>query len=198
MTLLDVECVVDIHLSSFIGFFLSSMGASFLKVFYQGVLFDKGCIAFVIERDQRISGFVVGTSQPAGFYKRVLARDWLRLLLACVVPVLKQPLTSWRLVRRLLKAQQTQYHPDEAFLMSIAVSPFSQGLGIGQQLVAAFLEEAKNVGISSVGLTTDKLDNERVNQFYLQAGFTCTRSFCTPEGRQMNEYLIDLPVQQAP
>jgi GNAT superfamily N-acetyltransferase len=59
-------------------------------------------------------------------------------------------------------------------------------------LVNAFLEEAAKRGLRQVDLTTDKLNNDSVNAFYLRLGFVCSRCFVTAEGREMNEYSIDL------
>jgi len=43
-----------------------------------------------------------------------------------------------------------------------------------------------------VDLTTDYMNNDSVNQFYTKLGFRCTRTIATPEGRKMNEYVLDL------
>jgi len=76
--------------------------------------------------------------------------------------------------------------------MSIAVLPERQGQGIGQALVRAFLSEAARRGLNKVNLTTDRVANDAANVFYQRLGFVCRRHFVTPEGRQMNEYVIDL------
>ena len=47
-------------------------------------------------------------------------------------------------------------------------------------------------GVSSVSLTTDRDNNERTNDFYQKLGFELARTYVTPEGRAMNEYLIQL------
>ncbi|RLC98294.1 MAG: GNAT family N-acetyltransferase, partial [Chloroflexota bacterium] len=73
-----------------------------------------------------------------------------------------------------------------------AVLPAEQGKGIGQKLVHAFLKRASMQGARQVDLTTDLDDNEGTNLFYRQLGFRLERSFTTPEGREMNQYLIDL------
>lgn len=192
MILTDVEQVVDIHLSSFTGFFLSSMGVSFLKIFYEAALFDNASIAFVVEQEQRIFGFVAGTTQPEGFYKRILGRNWYRFLLACVVPILKQPLTALRLMQRLLMVRENQHQVNQALLLSIAVSPTNQGRGLGGQLLKAFIQESRKHGLSSVKLTTDAQGNEPVNRFYQKNGFELFRTYVGPENREMNEYITSL------
>jgi ribosomal protein S18 acetylase RimI-like enzyme len=76
--------------------------------------------------------------------------------------------------------------------MSVAVAPEAQGQRMGQVLVKAFLEEAVRRGLKHVDLTTDKNNNDSVNQFYQRMGFRVSRTFVTPEGREMNEYVIDV------
>ena len=76
--------------------------------------------------------------------------------------------------------------------MSIAVSPEFQGRGIGKQLVEAFCQELASRGEPAVCLTTDRDHNEAVNRFYQRLNFKLVRSFITPEGRAMNEYVRNL------
>lgn len=188
MRLSDLDSVVDIHLSSFAGFFLSFMGPPFLREFYKSTLRDETSIALVSGQANEVSGFVVGTTEPCGFYRRTILKHWYRFLLASLIPILEKPQTILRLLRRLLMTTQADYVANEALLMSIAVDPQEQGRGLGKRLVEGFLMEAKRRGAISISLTTDKLNNERVNRFYSQSGFICARSFTTSEGRQMNEY----------
>lgn len=55
-----------------------------------------------------------------------------------------------------------------------------------------FLEESANRGLKHIDLTTDKNNNDSANQFYQNQGFQVSRTFVTPEGREMNEYMIDV------
>ena len=76
--------------------------------------------------------------------------------------------------------------------MSIAVHPEFQGRGVGTQLVEAFCQELAERGAPAVCLTTDRDNNEATNQFYQRLNFKLARSFITPEGRAMNEYVRNL------
>jgi ribosomal protein S18 acetylase RimI-like enzyme len=76
--------------------------------------------------------------------------------------------------------------------MSIAVNPDEQSRGVGKELVKGFLEEAKKRGLHQVDLTTDAIGNEAVNHFYQSLGFELERTYTTPDGRVMNEYLFNL------
>ena len=192
MDLEDLSFVVDIHLAAFMGFFLSSMGKQFLREFYNSVLLDETHIAFVCQNKVNILGFVAGTTQPFGFYKHAVKRRWWRFAFSALMPALKNPLIVPRLLRAIRKPKDVLCQPNRGTLMSIAVVPEAQGQGIGQVLVETFLEEAAKRGLKQIDLTTDKNNNDRVNQFYRSIGFRCLRTFSTPEGREMNEYIIDI------
>jgi len=198
MQIIDVKQVIAIHLSAFQGFFLTFLGSQFLQELYTAILADPTGIGFVCVYDKELNGFVVGTTQPSVLYGRLLARRWWRFGLACIIPILKNPFIIPRLLRAFRRPQEITPLPDSGTLMSIAVLPGMQGKGIGQSLVQAFLHESCIRGLKHVNLTTDFLNNESVNQFYSNLGFRCVRTIITPEGRKMNEYVIDLPVPRLP
>ena len=135
---------------------------------------------------------MAGSAQPAGFYRRLLRKRWWRFGAAALPAVLKKPSACLRLFRALAMPEQVTQASGRGTLMSIAVLPGAQSQGLGRSLVAAFLAEAARRGLRQVDLTTDKVNNDPVNAFYLRQGFSCSRSYCTPEGRAMNEYVIDL------
>jgi len=189
----NVKDVVDVHLSSFPGFFLSFLGSRFLSLFYSGICSAPEGIAFVYLNSAGITaGFVAGTSNPGGFYSRLLKRDWLKFALASIVPVLKRPSVIGRVARAVSHPSGNPIGNDIAGLFSIGVLPELQGTGAGKKLVQAFLNEAKQRGCTRVFLTTDRDNNEAVNSFYEKLGFEIERQYVTPEGRRMNEYWITL------
>lgn len=198
MTMGDCSAVVTIHLHSFQGFFLSFLGYHFLRELYSGILEDPSGIAFVFEDQGHITGFVAGTDHPAGFYRRLLRKRWWRFGFASLPALFKRPYVVLRLLRALAKPKQVTVEKGRGTLMSIAVLPDSQKKGIGSMLVRSFLKEATKRGLHQVDLTTDKLNNDPVNAFYLREGFSQLLSFVTTEGREMYEYVIDLPWKKFP
>jgi ribosomal protein S18 acetylase RimI-like enzyme len=76
--------------------------------------------------------------------------------------------------------------------MSIAVAPRAEGRGLGGKLVEAFCRAVLARGVRRISLTTDRVGNDRVNRFYEKQGFRLVRSYRTPEGRAMNEYIRDV------
>ena len=189
LILSDIRRVVAVHLSSFPGFFLSFLGCRFLSLFYSGICTAQEGIAFVYLNDAGVpAGFVAGTSNPGGFYSRLLKRDWLKFALASIVPVLKKPSVIGRVARAVSHPSDNPVGDDVAGLFSIGVLPELQGTGAGKKLVQAFLDEAKQRGCTRVFLTTDRDSNDAVNAFYSKLGFVVERQYVTPEGRNMNEY----------
>jgi ribosomal protein S18 acetylase RimI-like enzyme len=194
MTKRDIPAVVQVHQQSFVGFFLTFLGPTFLCELYTAVLIDPSGICFIVERQGNVIGFVIGTEQSVGLYRRLLYQRWWRFAVAAVRPLLSRPAILLRLLRAFsAHAAATQVNK-RGTLMSIAVLPDRQYSGVGKMLVKAFLQEAAHRGLYQVDLTTDRDHNEAANRFYQKLGFVCTRSFTTPEGRVMNEYVIDLPI----
>jgi glycosyltransferase involved in cell wall biosynthesis/ribosomal protein S18 acetylase RimI-like enzyme len=189
----DLEHVVAVHMESFQNFFLSQLGPGFLRVLYGSILEDGSGIALKHENQAGLDGFVFGTSEPQGFYRRLLQRRWPQFAAASLPALLRDPRILPRLLRALHNPHQFQAKANSALLMSVAVSQQAQGRGIGRQLVQAFLDEAFQRGLAAVTLTTDAANNEAVNAFYQGLGFYLSRTFKTPEGRLMNAYVHDRP-----
>lgn len=187
----DLDRIVEIHLESFPGFFLTFLGYDFLSLLYKGIQSDPDGIILVAESD-RIEGFVAGVLHQAGFYGRLLKKNKWAFAKAALGALAKRPSVAPRLVRALKRPAEARQSSAEACLMSIAVHTDSGSNGIGQQLVEAFCEELSQRGAPSVCLTTDQDKNEPVNRFYQRLGFHVSNTFITPEGRAMNEYLMVL------
>jgi ribosomal protein S18 acetylase RimI-like enzyme len=192
MTLEHVNDVVDIHYQSFYGYFLTFLGRDFLSQLYRSIVKDPSGIALVAVFEKRIVGFVAGTDHPADFYRRLLRNRWWRFGIAALPAIIKEPRSISRLLRALSMPKQVTAEQGRGTLMSIAVLPSEQKKGIGKPLVNAFLAEATERNLKQVDLLTDKKNNDDVNAFYVRQGFLCLRSFVTPEGREMNEYIYDL------
>jgi ribosomal protein S18 acetylase RimI-like enzyme len=189
----NIPRVVEIHLQSFPGYFLTFLGARFLSLYYAGICTAREGIAFIyVDATGSPAGFVAGTLDPRGFYSRLLRRDWIRFSLASLAAIVRKPSIVPRVARGLFHPSRNPGGKGIAGLYSIGVLPSLQGTGAGRKLVAAFLEEARSRGCGSVFLTTDRDGNDAVNVLYRKLGFRVERDFMTPEGRWMNEYWIEL------
>jgi ribosomal protein S18 acetylase RimI-like enzyme len=193
MQLDDLEQVVDVHLQSFPGFFLTFLGRDFLTLLYDQV--RREGVVLVACPNGCVDGFVAGVLQQGGFYRRLVERQKWAFARAAAAAAVRRPSICPRLLRALRRPAQAQQSAAEACLMSIAVRPEAARRGLGQQLVRAFCDELARRGAPAVCLTTDRVNNERPNRFYQQLGFQLSSTFVTPEGRAMNEYVISLPLK---
>lgn len=192
MKVSDVNACIGIHMQAFPGFFLTFLGPAFLKELYSAIVVDPSGIGLVAERDGQIKGFVIGTEHPSGLYTRLLRQRWWAFCWAALGPLLKKPAILPRLLRAFRKPKEDAGLEQCGMLMSIAVLPEEQGKNVGKQLVIDFLAQAAQRGLLYVNLTTDHQNNDYTNRFYQKLGFELCRTFVTPEGRQMNEYLFKL------
>ena len=183
MRLEDLDAVVNVHLLAFQTFFLSSLGPSFLRELYTGILEDSSGIAYVFDQNQKILGFISGTGQPSSFYRRLLLRRWWRFLLASISPVIRFPSFIPRLLRALTSPHQFQAPENSGIIMSIAVLPDVQGNGIGKSLMNVFLDEAYRRHLGKITLTTDKHNNENANTFYRNVAEPACESAKFPKKR---------------
>lgn len=188
----DIETVICIHLKSFKGFFLTFLGAGFLRILYSFILEYESGIAFVSIRDGSVVGFVAGTDNPFGFYTRAIRAKSLEFCMATLPAVLRRPTIVPRLLRALSKPADAVTFPSDCELMSIAVDSSFYGKGVGLELIEAFCDTALNRGCRNVTLTTDQEGNEGVNAFYERAGFKLDHCYKTREGRPMNYYIRSL------
>lgn len=198
MERIDVPAVVSLHMQTFPGFFLTFLGPRFLALLYLSILEEPDGVAFVaVEGDGGPVGFVAGVTQQARFYSRLARRHLWSFGLAAAGAVMKKPSIVPRLARGLRRSGETVESSAAACLMSIGVSPKAQGTGAGRRLVNAFADELRLRSIDRFCLTTDRDGNEPVNAFYRSLGFSVARTFTTPEGRIMNEYLMETPSNHA-
>jgi ribosomal protein S18 acetylase RimI-like enzyme len=183
--------VAELHRLAFPGFFLTSLGDAFLRLYYQELI-AQGQIAFVAEEGDRCVGVVVGSASPGAFYRNLLRRRLASFALASAPAAVRRPSSVGRILRALKKPGEAARPAGMATLMCVAVHPSHQGFGAGRRLVAQFLDEAASRGAIRADLTTDKHANEPANAFYRGLGFRLARELVTPEGRVLNEYEIDL------
>lgn len=191
----ELPGIVGIHLEAFPKFFLSFLGPRFLNLMYGGILADPGGVLHVAEEDHRLLGFVAGVERQAGFYRRLIKRHKWAFAAAALGALRRRPSIAPRLWRALRRPGEARQAAAEACLMSIAVSPQEAGRGLGRQLVLAFDQTLRERGLAAYCLTTDAKDNDRTNRFYAGLGFRLARTFRTPEGRVMNEYVK--PIREA-
>jgi ribosomal protein S18 acetylase RimI-like enzyme len=188
----DATQLALIHQESFHGFFLTSLGPRFLRLYYRALLgWPDGSGMVYVDRN-RIVGFAVGVVDLSSFYRHLLTRRGWQFALYALPRMSKAPTLLRRLRRAMSHPRQAVSRTRVATLTSVAVEPQAQGRDIGKQLIIAFLEEMQLRKVEEVNLTTDRRDNESVNRFYEKLGFSLERFYSTSEGREINEYAMRL------
>ncbi len=187
----DLLEIITIHKAAFPGFFLTMLGDRFLHELYRGFLNDSGSIFLIASQDEKQIGFVVGTTEPHGLFKRLLISRWYAFILAGFPGILRHTL---QIIRRFVAAITYRGEKPEGLekatlLSSIGILPQYSGLGVGRMLVDDFCQEAFSRGTKHVYLLTDRLGNEVANRFYLKCGFLLESSFMRSGGREMNRYI---------
>ena len=188
-TTADLPTIVDVHLASFSGFFLTFLGPRFLRILYRQMIEREVGVMLVCEEAGRVVGFAGGVTQQAGFYSQLVRHNVWSFGLASVGAVFRRPAILPRLLRALRRPGEARQSAADACLLSIGVDPAVQGKGIGRTLVDAVCKELRQKGCSAVCLTTDRCNNLKANRFYQGLGFSIAREYITPEGREMYEYV---------
>lgn len=136
-------------------------------------------------------GFAAGTSAPAVFFSELRRRRSLFFLMWALPALLRHPTV---VAQKLLSA--IFYRGDKpaaleagALLSSIAVRPDVVGKSVGKKLLHDFESEAFSRGVDFIYLTTDEVDNDRVNQFYKNNGYVVESTFRQGANRTMLRYI---------
>jgi len=174
----DVDAVVDVHCRAFPEYLLTHMGRPYLRHYYSAFLTDKCHYALVADVNEKLAGFVVGSTDVARLHTRVYRTNILTALGVAgrfvADPLLRRRLlaksahfgrTFDAMAHRTKQATPSAPSGVTTRLLSIGVSPDSQRMGIAQKLVDAFCEKLFADGIQTVGLSVRK-DNAQAIAFY--------------------------------
>lgn len=185
----DIDSIVQIHMDRFSSFFLTSLGKSFLKVFYRAFLKNPG-ILLVLEDGDAIKGFAAGSRDNRSFFKKLVKNNWWEFVFSGVQIFFTKPAALKRMAVNAGKSEKN--NPNFAELLSIAT--VKNNRGFGKQLVKAFEKEIalgndKNLPIS---LTTDFDNNEKAVQFYKDCGYEIYEIFESYQNRKMYRFIKNL------
>ena len=188
----DSQAIANLHFDSFKGFFLTSLGVSFLKIFYNAVLSNSKGLGVGIFYKGQLLGFAVGTSNKEGFYKTIFRSSGIDMFLKAFPKLITNPSKINRLVVTLMSSNKADYSASPS-LLSICVSGDTSFKGLGSKLIREFEKELAQNKYSTVVLTTDKHNNDYVNQFYIRNQYLCIHSFSQGR-REMNFYYKKLEI----
>lgn len=182
----ESKILADIHMESFKGFFLTSLGSHFLETYYKSCIKSNESIAIcAIDENEKMIGFTVGCLHSKGFHTRLIQQNLLAFVLQGLIIFFSKPKSIVRLFSNLGKYTDKNDNGNYAELLSIGVLPDYNGQGIGKELVKRFEEVAMNSGCSEIALTTDFYGNRKVLEFYKTTGYKIDCEFITYPKRRM-------------
>lgn len=178
--------LATIHLESFKGFFLTSLGERFLNTYYKFCLKSDESIAIcATDEYENLIGFSVGCVHSKGFHKRLIMQNLTAFALQGLFIFFSNPKAILRLCNNLGKNSDEKDDGNYAELLSIGVLPKHNGQGVGKELMKRFDEEAIIRGCAEIALTTDFNENNKVLEFYKNTGYKIYYEFITYPNRKM-------------
>lgn len=187
-----ISKVVDIHIRTFKGFFLTFLGKGFLKVLYSGYCSHKDSGLIVAKKQNQVVGFLAYSHNLSGFYKYLIKKKFFSFAWYSLGAFLRKPTVFLRLIRAFLKPGETKRKEKYVELSSIGVDPNYKSRGVGSMLIDELKSKVNFNEYGYVTLETDALNNEGANHFYQKNKFVIEREFETNEGRKMFEYRFRL------
>lgn len=186
-TINDVETIVKIHEQAFPDFFLTTLGKSFLCLYYKCMCNCDDAVTLCAEEEGELKGFATSSYYSHGFNTTLIKKNLFKFGLMGVELMFTKPKAILRLAKNLDKKAEGNAVEDNgeyAELYSIAVIPGNQGSGIGKKLLIA-TEEYVAKHNSKISLTTDYYNNEKTIGFYHSLGYQDYYEFVTYPNRRM-------------
>lgn len=180
--------IVQIHLNTFSGFFLTFMGKGFLKQMYSSYCDHINSNIYIATSNGKILGFLSYSSDMSGLYKFMIKKRLIPFAWYAFGAFLRKPKVFFRLIRAFLKPGESKREEKYIELSSIGVNPNEESKGIGTQLIQALINDTDFNEYEYISLETDAINNEKANYFYKKNGFKMHKEYETHEGRKMNEY----------
>ena len=183
-----IKQVVQIHLETFQGFFLTFMGKGFLKQLYSSYCRHNESGLLVVFEDNQPVGFLAYSGDYSGLFKYMIRTRLIPFAWFSLGAFFRKPKSFMRLIRAFSKSKETKREEKYIELASIGVRPEFKSKGIGTSLINHFKSGVDFSKYAYINLETDADNNEAANCFYIKNGFELSRTYETKEGRKMNEY----------
>lgn len=184
-----IRRIVEIHMETFEGFFLTFLGRGFLRQMYGAYCAHEasGLLAAFDDRGE-VVGFLAWSSQLSALYRQMIRTRLIPFAWYSLGALVRNPAVFMRLARAFLKPGEARRQEAYVELASIGVAPEAKRQGVGSALIEALKQRVDFGRYAYITLETDAKDNDAANCFYRHNGFALARSYTTHEGRAMNEY----------
>ena len=196
----DAKACAKIHQQEIATGFLSQLGMHFLGRLYTAMVTSQHALCIVIEDEkEQVAGFISGCFHVSKFYKEFFLKHSLKAffillpqmmklsVLRKIFETVKYPFT----LANTSKVVEEDSLPD-AEILSMAVEQHVRGIGLSQNLVAAFFDECRNREIKTIK-TVIWTENIRANRFFCEKlGFKLHSNISVHESEMSNVYIKTL------
>ena len=180
--------IVEIHMKTFTGFFLTFMGRGFLRQMYSCYTIRENSGLLEAEENGKMIGFLSYSADMSGLYQYMIRHRLIFFAWYSLGAFLRKPAVFLHLIRAFLKPGEVTREEKYIEVSSIGVLPENKAQGVGSCLLDRVKKETDFSDVEYIALETDAEHNESANRFYCKNGFQLVRSYETLEGRKMNEY----------
>ena len=183
-----IDIIVQLHIASFEGFFLSTLHPGFLRQLYKSFVTHKKSELLVAFDGDKTVGFLAYSTDTTGAYRHMLYRYFFPFVWYSFLSFLKNPSIFFKMFSALSMPYSHKRNTDYVKVFSIGTDPEYRHHGIGSKLIEHMKENVDFDTYEYITLETDANDNEEANRFYIKNGFRLSSDFITFEGRHMNKY----------
>lgn len=189
----DIEAIVRVHEAAFPDFFLTKLGTSFLRLYYNSVMNHKDGVLLACKMDGIIIGLCAGTVLSAGFNSKLIKANIIKFGIESMKILFTKPKALIHLIKNMSKEDSSAGDDGNyAELLSIAVDPKVQRSGAGKAMLLELEKVIKEKGGERLSLTTDYEDNEKAIGFYKSLGYEPWYDFVTYPNRRMYRLIKQL------
>ena len=180
----DLEQIVNCHMASFPGHFMTEMGSTWLAGLYGYFISHPQGLKVVVEDEYgSVCGFAFGGDRAIRsefLNKAVLRYFYIILVKFFTKKMVRTKMTAefFSRIRHLGRKNRKNYLNSKCGnLLSICVYPSYRGIGISGKLIESFKIKAADSGYEKITLTVES-DNFRAIRFYEKNGWrTITKSY---------------------
>lgn len=189
----DIEAIVRVHEAAFPDFFLTKLGTSFLRLYYNSVMNHKDGVLLACKMDGILIGLCAGTVLSAGFNSKLIKANIIKFGIESMKILFTKPKALIHLIKNMSKEDSSAGDDGNyAELLSIAVDPKVQRSGAGKAMLLELEKLIKEKGGERLSLTTDYEDNEKAIGFYKSLGYEPWYDFVTYPNRRMYRLIKQL------
>jgi len=184
----QIKEICEIHQEA-IPSLLGKLGNSFIKRYYQLAASSPDAISVcALDPAGRVLGWAVGSADPSALFSGMRTDLWW-FIKGVTFATIRKPSLVIDFASQLLPNSANKMSARQIELTYIAVHPDSRSAGVGERLLATFLDHARVYGAQSCVLSVE-VENITAERFYKKHGFSVLTTFQEGNYRRHRMFLL--------